>query len=184
MSGSIEREIKLRFGTVDEARIAVRRAGATLTRERRLQSDAILDTENAQLQGRRSALRIRVEPGRCYLTYKGPPQPSMMKLREELETSVGDAALIFALFERLGFRVWFRYEKYREEFALGDAQIAVDETPVGVFVEIEGSDAGIAATAAMFGRGPGDYVADSYRALYLQQCESRGVTPGDMVFPD
>ena len=52
-----------------------------------------------------------------------------MKLREELETSIGDGALVLAMLERLGFRVWFRSEKYREEFALADVVIAIDETP-------------------------------------------------------
>ena len=56
---------------------------------------------------------------------------------------------------KLGFRVWFRYEKYREEFAHEDVTIAIDETPVGTFVEIEGSEQGIDHMAAALARsGP------------------------------
>ena len=77
-----------------------------------------------------------------------------MKLREELETVVGDGTLLLRVLEELGFHVWFRYQKYREEFALDDVIIAVDETPVGTFVEIEGSERGIATTAEALGRRP------------------------------
>ena len=71
-----------------------------------------------------------------------------MKLREELETVVGDGEVLLRVFEELGLHVWFRYEKYREEFAHEDVIVAIDETPVGVFVEIEGSEPGIATMAA------------------------------------
>ena len=183
MAGTLEREIKLRFDSAAAARDAVVAAGGVRIHERRLLEDAILDTTDASLGSSSCALRIRVEPGRCFLTYKGPPQPSPVKLREELETEVGDAALAFALFERLGFRIWFRSEKYREEFALGDAVIAIDETPVGAFVEIEGTDEGIARAAAILGRRREDYVAESYRSIFVQHCLARGTSPGDMLFP-
>jgi len=38
--------------------------------------------------------------------------------------------------------------------------------------------------ALALGRGPGDYLVDSYRRLYLADCERRGVVPGDMLFDD
>ena len=88
-------------------------------------------------------LRIRVENGKSRITFKGPVQPSIMKLRDEFETIVGDGVLLLRIFEELGFHVWFRYEKYREEYAHEDVTVAIDETPVGVFVEIEGSEHGI-----------------------------------------
>src|SRR2546423_9959356 len=107
-----------------------------------------------------------------------------MKLREELETVVADGAVLIRTLEELGFRMWFRYEKYREEFALDDVIVAIDETPVGTFVEIEGGDLGIQEMAIALGRGPSDYVLDSYRRIYILDCEARGVPAADMVFAE
>jgi adenylate cyclase class 2 len=164
------------------ARAAVLRAGATPVRSRRLQEDCLLDTADETLHVRRCVLRVRIESGKSLLTFKGPVQPSIMKLREELETVIGNGPLVLRILEELGFRVWFRYEKYREEFALEDVIVAVDETPVGTFVEIEGGDRGIVDMAEALGRGPADYLLDSYRRLYVLDCDARGVPAGDMLF--
>ena len=182
MTGSLEREIKLRFESPADARAAIAAAGGTPLRARRLQRDALLDTHERALGDARSALRVRLEEDRAWLTFKGAPQASTMKVREELETSVGDGRLLLRVLERLGFRVWFRYEKYREEYALGTAIVALDETPVGTFVEIEGSAEGIHAAAAALGRDPSQYVVASYRALYLEDCARRGTRVSNMVF--
>jgi len=184
MTAILEREIKLRFTDVDTARAAVLGAGATPFRGRRLQEDCLLDTADEELRRRRCVLRVRIESGKSVLTFKGPVQPSPMKLREEMETLVADGSMLLQLLGELGFTVWFRYQKYREEFALEDVVVAIDETPVGVFVEIEGGDRGIADMAEALGRGPGDYLTDSYRRLYVQDCEARGIPPGDMLFED
>jgi adenylate cyclase class 2 len=182
MAATLEREIKLRFDSPAEARAAIVAAGATPVRARRLQEDSLLDTPDGLLQRRRSLLRVRMECGKSLLTFKGPVQPSSMKLREELETVAGDGLLLLTILGELGFDVWFRYEKYREEFALGDVIIAVDETPVGVFVEIEGGERGIASMAEALGRRPSDYVLDSYRGLFVRHCADRGIPVTDMLF--
>ena len=179
---TIEREVKLRFDSVEAAREAIEAAGATPMLGRRLQEDALLDDEEETLRRRGCALRIRSENGKSRITFKGPIQPSAMKLRDEFETVVGDGVLLLRIFEELGFHVWFRYEKYREEYAYEEVIIAIDETPVGVFVEIEGSEHGITTMAERLGRVPGDYVLDSYRGLFLQLREAHGITGSDMVF--
>jgi adenylate cyclase class 2 len=109
-------------------------------------------------------------------------QPGLVKVREELETIVGDGHLLLRILEELGFHVWFRYQKYREEFAIDDCIVAVDETPVGVFVEIEGGERGIADVAQALGRAPADYLLESYRGLFVQYCEQRGMPATDMLF--
>ena len=181
-SPPLEREIKLRFASAEEARGAIVGLGATPLLGRRLQEDALLDTPGGHFRDKRSALRIRMENGKSRVTFKGPVQPSAMKLREELETVVGDGEVLLRVFQELGLEVWFRYEKYREEFSYEDVIVAIDETPVGIFVEIEGSERGIAAAAAALGRSPSDYILDSYRGLFLQHREALGLNGADMMF--
>ena len=182
MALMVEREVKLRFQTPEEARAAILAAGATPLRSRRLQEDALLDTEDEALRRQQCVLRIRTEPGKSLLTYKGPVQPGTMKVREEYETVIGDGEILRRVFEQLGLRVSFRYEKYREEYAAEDVTIALDETPVGTFVEIEGSEEGIHLMTRALGRSPGDFILDSYRRLFIAHRSAHGLNGTDMVF--
>ena len=180
----LEREIKLRFESADLARqhILSSAVEATPLRGRRLQEDCLLDTEDKRLLRHRSALRVRSENGKSLLTFKGPVQPGPMKVRHEYETVVADGEELLIILGALGLRVWFRYQKYREEYSAEDIVIAIDETPIGVFVEIEGSEDHIQRAAAALGKAPDDYVTASYRSLYLEHCRAQGVTPADMLF--
>ena len=184
MAAIMEREIKLVFDGPEEAKNAVLATGATPLRGRRLQEDCLLDTPDDQLRDRRCVLRVRMECGKTLLTFKGPVQASPMKLREELETVVGDGLLLLRVLEELGFRVWFRYQKYREEFSREDCTVAIDETPVGTFVEIEGSELGIHEMARALSRTPSDYLSDSYRGLFVKHCERHGLPLTDMLFEE
>jgi adenylate cyclase class 2 len=90
--------------------------------------------------------------------------------------------VLLRVLEELGLHVWFRYEKFREEFCHEDVIVAIDETPVGVFVEIEGSEQGITDMAQALGKTPDDYVLESYRGLFLAHREQLGLTGTDMLF--
>ncbi|MEW5984819.1 MAG: class IV adenylate cyclase [Acidobacteriota bacterium] len=181
---NLEREVKLRFDSPASARRAVAGMGAVPHAERRLQEDTLFDTEDGSLRRLRSLLRVRGDGRRSWLTFKGPVQPGPMKLREEIETEVGDGALVRLVLERLGYRAWFRYQKHREEYVTGNLVVAIDETPIGTFVELEGSESAIAAAAVVLGRGPGDYILDSYHALFQKHREALGFSGADMVFDD
>lgn len=179
---ALEREIKLRFDSAEEARAKILALGATPLRSRRLQEDALLDFEDERLRLQRSTIRVRCEGGKSLLTFKGPVLPGLIKIREEHETVAADGTALLAILESLGLHIWFRYEKYREEFEADDVVMAVDETPVGVFVELEGGEAAIHATAMALGRTPADYITDSYRFLFLKHRDANGLTGVDMVF--
>ncbi len=180
----LEREVKIRFDSPEQARAAIVATGATPLRGRRLQEDALLDTDDEHLRRRRCVLRVRTESGKSLLTFKGPVQPSPMKLREESETVVADGSVLLHVLEELGLHVWFRYHKYREEFAAEDAIIAIDETPIGTFIEIEGGEQAILAITAALGRSPEDFLLDSYRSLFLRYREEHRLEVSDMLFAD
>ena len=179
----IETEIKLVFESVEAARQAVQTAGGRLAVSRRLVDDRLFDTESQSLKQAGCALRVRREGDRAFITFKGPVQPGPLKSREEIETLVGDATVAEALVAALGFRPWFRAQKQREEYDLDEAHVTIDETPMGVFVEIEAPGELIAPVAAKLGRSPADYRLESYPRLWRDWCAARNLPPQDMLLP-
>jgi adenylate cyclase class 2 len=60
--------------------------------------------------------------------------------------------------------------------------IELDETPIGVFLELEGPANAIDRVAKALGFGARDYVLANYMTLYREYCRSRGEEPRDMLF--
>lgn len=175
----LETEVKLKAGSARVARGMLRQAGFVILRPRHFESNLTLDAGGGELRARGELLRVRQAAGETIVTYKGAPLPGKHKSREEIEfVAQGDAAAVFA---RLGYTPRFRYEKYRTEFRRpGERGVAVlDETPIGVFLELEGSPAWIDRTARRLGYGEKDYILASYGALWAEH--SGGA--GDFVFP-
>jgi len=118
------------------------------------------------------------------VTYKGKQGESKHKSREELEVDVSDGAMARRIIERLGFRAGFRYQKYRTEYKqAGRSGIAtLDETPIGIYLELEGAPDWIDRTARRLGYAESDYITLSYGRLYAEQCRKNGQAPADMIF--
>ena len=191
MSSHIEREIKLHYTSHDNARLAVEKLEGILLRDRRLQDDYLLDLPGGNLKHRGCTLRVRIEKhntidnsssDNASLTFKGPPLPDVMKVREELETTINDGELFLRILLKAGWNVSFRYQKYRKEFQKDDVVIAVDETPVGTYIELEGKESTITHLARTLGRTSDDYVIASYRQLYVDHCRKTNTPIGNMVF--
>ena len=70
--------------------------------------------------------------------------------------------------------------EYRQPGHLGIATL--DETPVGVYLELEGTPNWIDRAARKLGFAEEDYITASYARLWLDWCECRGVKPADMLF--
>ncbi|HYW47136.1 MAG TPA: class IV adenylate cyclase [Bryobacteraceae bacterium] len=184
MSSKQETEIKLAVPDAGSARRLLRAAGFRVLHRRVFEANTVFDTPELALRKRVSLLRVR-EAGRTVtLTYKGPPAVSRHKSREELEIEIPSAPTISAILERLGFHVTFRYEKYRTEFHQpGRRGIAMlDETPIGVFLELEGTPRWIDRSARKLGFDDSVYITASYGRLYLEWCAGRGVKPSNMVW--
>ena len=179
MAAPVETEIKLRLDGPEAARRAVTALGASLQKPRHLEDNVLYDDATSSLYGSGQALRLRRADGRAIVTHKGPRQDrgDGIKGRAETELEVSDGDAFHAILTALGYRPVFRYQKYREAWRWRDVEIVIDETPIGTFLEIEGTVATIHEAARALGRGPGDYIADSYAALFF----AAGGT-GDMVF--
>lgn len=88
------------------------------------------------------AVRLRREcragETRCSFAYKGPNMARHGQSREELETAVGDAAVMAAALERLGFCPAGSVHKTRRAFEKGDVTVCLDRVDgLGCFFEIE-----------------------------------------------
>jgi len=184
--GTRETEIKLAFPDLKAARRRLRAVGFRVVKRRVLEVNTIYDTPGLALREAATLLRVRRAGSVGTLTYKGRPDASKHKSREELEVKVSDPHRMGVILERLGFHAAFGYEKYRTEFRQpGRGGIAtIDETPIGVYIELEGSPAWIDRTARRLGFSEKDYINVSYGRLYLDWCRQHGVEPANMVFGD
>ena len=84
----------------------------------------------------------------------------------------------------LGLRAGFQYEKYRTAFRLPGLHLDLDETPVGIFLELEGSPQAIDRVSCALGFSPRYYIRKTYGDLYADDCCRRGRVPRNMLFQE
>jgi adenylate cyclase, class 2 len=155
----------------------------------------------ASEKGKQKSRGAKVSQQRTLLTFKSPTDQLAIgqihaatdrryKVREEIETTLADGNLVQRIFEGLGLRGWFRYEKYRTTYRLPTKKrwaegllIEVDETPIGTYVELEGPGKAIDQAAQELGYSPKNFILKNYLVLYLDDCKQRGQQPTHMLFP-
>jgi adenylate cyclase class 2 len=178
-----EIELKLPAADLPAVRRRLEQNGARLERPRHEESNDLYDDGEGWLQKADCALRLRRTEGECRLTFKGPARFAQgVRSREERETAVADPGEMAAILERLGFSRRFRYEKRREEWRHEDCAIALDETPIGDFVEIEGDPAAIRRAVAALELDSAAAIPYSYPRLYALRRKEDPKLPADMVF--
>ncbi len=183
-SNGREVEIKLPVAGPVTARRRLRLAGFRISKRRVLERNTAYDTPSGELRNSARLLRVREAGKSCKLTYKGPPAVDRHKSREEIELRLPDADSFPAILQRLGYVPSFRYEKYRTEYERpGSKGVAtLDETPIGIFMELEGEPGWIDRTARKLGYEEKDYITASYARLFQEWRERTGFTGADMLF--
>ena len=185
-SGPVETEAKFR---VPDREMLETRLAALGAKEGELEDEVnlLLDDDAGSLRLGGRALRVRTVNGHGLLTFKGPATfDAGVKARLELESGVDDPAAVLALFEALGFRPGFRYEKRRTPWRFSDPArplVVVDETPLGLFAEIEGEETALRVLAADLGVPEGAFLRSSYWGLWQSARAADPSLPEDMVFP-
>lgn len=202
---SKEREIKLRIQDLPALRRALAKLGAKVARPRVHEHNILFDTPEFALAKREQLLRIRTETpatknrktrSHSLVTFKSPVlaaesagKSERHKVREEIELEISDAKALARILEGLGFRGWFHYEKFRTTFRLPASYawakgllIELDETPIGVFLELEGPAKAIDRAAQALGFDEEDYIVANYMVLYREFSRRRGEEPHNMLF--
>ncbi|MBY0502451.1 MAG: class IV adenylate cyclase [Bryobacteraceae bacterium] len=181
-----EIEIKLRLSSVSAAKRLLRQKGFVVTTPRHRESNLLLDSTPATLRPAGSLLRVRQANGETVITYKDRGVTAGgHKVREELEVTASDPKQTLAIFARLGYTPNFRYDKFRTVLARPKERgyAMLDETPIGVFLELEGGAKWIDRTAKRLGFTAADYLTASYGALWAAHLQAAGLPPADFIFP-
>lgn len=180
----VEIEIKLRLrGELAQARQKLRQLGFRIGR-RKLESNILLDNSKHTLRSHGKLIRIRRIGRQTLLTYKGPSEPGRYKKRPELEFYLPPNSPVEDVFAHLGYHPVFRYEKFRTECTKppDHDKVLLDETPIGNFLELEGSPRWIDRMARLLGYSRADYITRSYGYLYSAHCRERRTQAKDMLF--
>jgi len=186
-----ETEVKLAVRDAKETRARLGELGFRPVRKRHFESNFLYDFPDQRLRSARCLLRLRYAGEQGLLTYKGAPVGSRdYKIRREIETHVEDGHRLGEILLLLGLRQVFSYEKFRTIYAPPGKRdveeaphVVFDETPIGIYLELEGPQRWIDEVARQLGYTRQDYITDSYATLYRKQCEVEGKTPGNMIFP-
>jgi adenylate cyclase, class 2 len=188
-SNMTETEIKVPWeGDAGSALAHIQARGYRPSGPRLLEADQLFDRAAGDLRQGGQVLRLRISGGKATATYKGPPKAGPYKTREEIEFDVSDPQAFELVLERLGYQRVFRYEKFRTKFAAGEGpadkqgEVTLDETPIGIFMELEGPGYWIEAAAEGLGFSRDKFVTASYAALYLEYRKTHRDAPSDMVF--
>src|ERR1700730_16268622 len=136
----MKREIEVKFRVADLRELArkLRTAGFRLVTPRTHEMNTLYDLPGEVLRKRKELLRLRKYGAAWTLTHKSSGKKGRHSSRVELETGVADGKKMDAILRRLGYAPSFRYEKFRAEWSDRKGQVVVDETPIGIFCEIEG----------------------------------------------
>ena len=179
-----ENEIKLAFDARETAVERLVKAGAQPEHERAFEDNVLFDLADRRLTRSGRILRLRDSRGKTLLTFKGPVEGDHAhKVRTEHETEVGDPASFRSILSELGFEIVYRYQKYRSTYTFEEVEAAVDETPIGTFVELEGPPDQVERAAAALGARPSEFIRATYRELQEQHAAKHGIVAGDMLMP-
>jgi adenylate cyclase class 2 len=184
--GAIETEIKFRVADNLGLENKLASIGFHCVTPRSFESNILYDTPDRRLRLKRELVRIRNYDGHWLLTHKRVPDSGIgedrHKHRVETETELSDGNALAEVFASVGFVPVFRYEKWRTEWSDDVGHCVIDETPLGVFAELEGTPDWIDRIAHALDVAPQDQMTLSYGRLFEIWKEQTGSQAQDLTF--
>jgi adenylate cyclase class 2 len=182
---AIETEVKFRVADAAELEDRLQAAGFRRETPRTFERNVLFDTPDRRLRRERQILRVREYGGKWVLTHKAIPaqgDSGHYKQRVETETTLGDGETVAAIFAALGFLPAFTYEKWRTEWADATGHCVIDETPIGLYAELEGPEDWIDRVGAALGIAPSEFRNESYGRLFELWKLETGRQVNDLTF--
>ena len=181
-------EIEVKFQVADPGMLdeKLRALGFKCVTPRTFERNVLYDTKDRLLRAQQSILRIRKYGERWVLTHKcltpeNNPE-ARHKHRIETETEVADGEAVGAVFTHLGYEPAFTYEKWRTEYADATGHCVLDETPIGIFAELEGPGDWIDRVGAQLGLKSSQMITLSYGRLFDEWRAQTGSAATDLTF--
>src|SRR3954467_7424658 len=178
-------EIEVKFALKDRSELVrkLHDIGGQRLYPETFEDNIVLD-RRGELRTKGSLLRVRKFGKYSIATYKGPMAiEDGVKSREEVQTGVESFELAIQLFDSLGFKPVFRYQKFREVWRLREVEVVLDRTPIGDYFEIEGPIDTIRTVSTELGMNLDQGLRQSYADLYRLARRTRADLPENMVFP-
>ncbi len=178
-------EIEVKFALRDRSELVQKliELGAKRLYPETFEDNIVMD-RRGELRTKGALLRVRKFGKYTIATFKGPMSiEGGVKSREEVQTGVESFELAIQLFDSLGYKPTFRYQKFREVWRVREVEVVIDRTPIGEYFEIEGPLDLIRSIAADLGMNMDQAIRHSYADLYRLARRTRGELPENMVFP-
>ena len=167
---AMETEVKIRIADRYSLERDLQRLGLTQVTPRTFERNILYDTPERRLRSSRQILRVRKYGDKWVVTHKCVPEDDdpkdRHKRRVETETEVEDGAAIGSIFETLGYFPVFIYEKWRTEWTDRQGHCVLDETPLGLYAELEGPSDWIDGLARQLHISESEYIKLSYGRLF------------------
>lgn len=161
-----ETEIKFRVGNIRHLSRKLRSLGFRLQTPRTHEMNTLYDFPGQPLRRKGEILRLRKYGKNWTLTHKAKGIAGRHKSRVETETALSDGSKVETIFRSLGLEPVFRYEKFRAEWSDGNGHLVLDETPIGIYAELEGPPRWIDRMAKKIGVADGEYITQSYAEVF------------------
>jgi adenylate cyclase class 2 len=185
---AMETEVKIRVQDREAFEQKLPALGFTRVTARTFERNTLYDTPERRLRNSTQILRIRQYGSKWVLTHKSVPGgqsgDGRHKNRVETETEVADGPVLGKVFEALGFGPVFVYEKWRTEWADATGHCVLDETPLGIYAELEGPSAWIDATAKQLGISDSQFITLSYGRIFEGWRDETGLKVENFTFDE
>jgi adenylate cyclase, class 2 len=185
---AMETEVKIRVADRAALEQKLPPLGFTRVTARTLERNTLHDKPDRELRNSRQILRLRQYGNKWVVTHKSVPsgltEEGPHKNRVETETEVEDGPALGKIFEALGYHPVFVYEKWRTEWTDQRGHCVIDETPLGIYAELEGPSEWIDETAQKLGIGQSEFITLSYGRIFELWRDQTGSGASNFTFEE